>query len=262
MVSIKYTEDEGNTQFLQTLKPQSETMEDCCQIAKDVFNEKVRSAIMANATGRQKEILPDLINIDNLSCEDFKKMLDRLSSITSASGDLVTATTNAISRYIRLDKIPTSMFNMVANIVKQAGALAYEEWIRCQKRSMMNTADPSWQSTLERSEDNKFNTWDNILLAAYKPLEDEQKMSIAMEFIVRRVVDILKREGALPMRTLYDALLGETTRLPAAQKIRGVLIKASKGTLSKPSLVKFNNMFERTYDKDGMSVFSLVGEEE
>ena len=262
MVAIGYTDDGGNTQFLQQLKPNAESMEDCCQISKNVFNEKVNSAIMANGTGRQKEILPDLINIDNLSCEDFKKMLDSLSSITSASGDLITATTNIVSKYIRLDKVPTSMFAMVANVVKQAGALAYEEWVKCQQRSMMNTTDPSWQSTLERSEDNKFNTWDNILLAAYKPLDDEQKMSIAMEYIINRAIKILKREGPLPIRTLYDALLGETTRLPAAQKIRGVLIKASKGTLTKPSLVKFNNMFERTFDKDGMSVFSLVGEEE
>lgn len=175
MVSMKYTEDGGNTQFLQQLRPQPEFMEDCCQIAKDVFNESVRSSIMSNATGRQKEILPDLINIDNLSCDDFKKMLDSLSKITSASGDLITAVTNTISRYIRLDKIPTSMFNMVANVVKQAGALAYEEWVKCQQRSMMNTTDPTWQSTLERSEDNKFNTWDNLLLTAYKPLTKKQK---------------------------------------------------------------------------------------
>ena len=175
MVSLGYTEDGGNTQFIQQLKPNPEGMENCCKIARDVFNEKVKSSIMANGTGRQKEILPDLINIDNLSCEDFKRMLDALSQITSASGDLVTATTSTVNKYIRLDKIPTSMFTMVANVIKQAGALAYEEWVKCQNESVMNTTDPSWQSTLERSEDNKFNTWDNILLAAYKPLTKKQK---------------------------------------------------------------------------------------
>ena len=175
MVSLGYTEDGGNTQFIQQLKPNPEGMENCCKIARDVFNEKVKSSIMANGTGRQKEILPDLINIDNLSCEDFKRMLDALSQITSASGDLVTATTSTVNKYIRLDKIPTSMFTMVANVIKQAGALAYEEWVKCQNESVMNTTDPDWQSTLERSEDNKFNTWDNILLAAYKPLTKKQK---------------------------------------------------------------------------------------
>tara|TARA_R110001592_G_scaffold179599_1_gene421291 strand:- start:758 stop:1660 length:903 start_codon:yes stop_codon:yes gene_type:complete len=183
MVGVKVTDADGQNQFVQTLKPNDSTLDDCCQVAKDVFNDKVSSLIKETGTGRQQELLPDLINIDNLSCVDFQQMLASLFSIKgSGGGDLLTATTQAVNKYIRLDKVPTSMFNTVASIIKQAGAEAYEAWIKCQEKSNLNMTDNDWQSTLMRSNDNKFNTWDNILLDAYKPLEDSQKGILKKDF--------------------------------------------------------------------------------
>lgn len=172
MPSIHYSEDGGNNQFIQQLKnPNADNIDDCCQVAKDVFNERVISLINETGTGRQKEVLPDLITIDNLSCDDFLRMLKSLTAISTSTGDLITSTTQAAGRFMRLDKIPTSMFTAFANIVKQAGAEAHEAWLKCQEKSALNTTDSNWQNQLELSEDNKFNTWDNILLSAYKPIK-------------------------------------------------------------------------------------------
>jgi len=175
MVSVGYTDDGGQTQYLEQLKPPPEDAEDCCQVAKDVFNESVRN-ISKKYHNRITETMPDIININNLNCDDFLKMLRSLFNIKgSGDNDMITATTQAVGRYIRLDKIPTSYFGAFANIVKQSGALALEAWNKCQENSVANTNDPRWQNMLERSSDNKFNTWDNILLEAYKPLTKKQK---------------------------------------------------------------------------------------
>jgi hypothetical protein len=238
MVSIKYTEDGGNTQFIQQLKnPNADNIDDCCQVAKDVFNEKVSIQLNNLGTGRQKELLPDLINIENLSCDDFLRMLKSLSAINTSSGDLISATTQAIGRFIRLDKIPTSMFTVLANVVKQAGAEAHEAWIKCQE--------------------NKFNTWDNILLTAYKPVK---KFGLPEYTQMKYVLKVLEDGRSKGVREIYDAVIDYATGLPHILKFRGTLLKASKGTL-KGKASKYNNSIIRDGSNRDMT-FKLAGEEE
>tara|TARA_R110002167_G_scaffold40905_1_gene125299 strand:+ start:5413 stop:5958 length:546 start_codon:yes stop_codon:yes gene_type:complete len=168
--------DDGNRNSLLVEFPNNnKTLEDCCSIAKNVFTDTLTDLLNETGTSRQKEILPELLVVDNLSCEDFKTMLNSLYKVGLNSGDLITATTQAVNKFIRLDKVPTSMFSTVASIIKQAGASAYEAWIKCQGSSDLNMTDPNWRETIQRSSDNKFNTWDNILLASYKPLDKKQK---------------------------------------------------------------------------------------
>jgi hypothetical protein len=258
MVSIKYTEDGGNTQFIQQLKnPNADNIDDCCQVAKDVFNEKVSIQLNNLGTGRQKELLPDLINIENLSCDDFLRMLKSLSAINTSSGDLISATTQAIGRFIRLDKIPTSMFTVLANVVKQAGAEAHEAWIKCQEKSALNTTDSNWQNQLELSEDNKFNTWDNILLTAYKPVK---KFGLPEYTQMKYVLKVLEDGRSKGVREIYDAVIDYATGLPHILKFRGTLLKASKGTL-KGKASKYNNSIIRDGSNRDMT-FKLAGEEE
>ena len=38
MVSIKFTDETGNNQFIEESRDNRKTMEDCCSLAKDVFN--------------------------------------------------------------------------------------------------------------------------------------------------------------------------------------------------------------------------------
>ena len=155
------------------------------------------------------------------------------------------------------------MFTVFANVVKQAGAEAHQAWLNCQEKSALNTTDSTWQNQLELSEDNKFNTWDNILLAAYKPLDDVQKRGGAnAAYILQYVHEILSDGTPREIRSILDRLIDYTTGAPTIMKLKGLLIRASKGTITKPhAALKWNGKFKRIKERN-KDYFTVIGEEE
>ena len=71
-------EDEQGTTFeeMETVPVDIQNIDtSCCELAKETFNRAVSNHLSRVGTARQKEVLEDLINIENLSCVDFLKML-------------------------------------------------------------------------------------------------------------------------------------------------------------------------------------------
>ena len=265
MVDVSMKDDESGTLYEEHYKrPIKEDVEDCCQVAKDIFHESVNN-LLQRATGREKEVLPELLTVEHLQCTDFNAMLVNLNNITSAAGDTITATINAIGRYIRVDKVPTSMFSTVANIVKTSAAEAHTAWKKCQSNTALNVADSTWQSQLLQSEDLRFHTWDNILLAAYKPLNDEQKsLGMRKDALLNYAMVVLEDGEAKTARGILDGIidLGKTN-VPHVSKLTGLLLGAANGNLNKPPLRKFNNQIEKVYPNFTNKIhFRIKGSEE
>jgi len=191
MVRIEVKDDIAVNEYLDNIPYifESEIDKDCCEIAKDVFKDSITTMLNTIATARQIEILPNLLTIHHLSCEHFLEFLEKLHKVTQGWKNIGGQVRIAyiIGQYIRLNNVPTSMLGTVTNVISEAGRMAIEAWERCNKAGQtanrmynarpLQTQDKGWQSMLERSEDNKFNTWDNILLTAYKPLNNIQKMT-------------------------------------------------------------------------------------
>ena len=172
---IRIEEDEAGTTFeeMESAPVDIQNIDaDCCEVAKEVFRKAVIKHLSVVGTIRQKEILDDLITIENLSCEDFLRMLVELRKVSGGS-NIVTTVTKIIGKYIRLEKVPTSMFSNLAHIVKQSSAEALQAWEKCNAQKMKREAEQHesgkrWQDTLHRSKDLKFQTWDNTLLSKMK----------------------------------------------------------------------------------------------
>ena len=179
--------DDKNTYEQRSNPLEGEIDIDCCNAAREAFQNNVKDSIENLGTARQREILPQLLTINQLSCEHFLDFLQKLNKI-SGSGNVVSGITSITNRYIRLDKVPTSMMSVVANIIKSAASVALSDWMECSKRNQShnyNTNDATWQSTLLASEDLRFQTWDNTLKWERKKIPPKPKAT-------DRIIEYLK----------------------------------------------------------------------
>ena len=145
-----YTEeDDKNTLevFSEPISP-NRNVGDCCQIAKDTWMETVNRLIGGINNSRAQE-LETILNPSNLDCRSFYNLLKELRLLSTTS-DVIGNTNNVVGRYMRLNKVTTSLLGSVANVAKSAGVEALTAWVKC-KEMKGDEPDEEWQNVLRRN---------------------------------------------------------------------------------------------------------------
>ena len=175
--NIQIDDPEFSYQEFNPVKIDS-TAGDCCALAKEVWDKLVKEYLSDHRNMRANDIIESL-SVNHLDCKTFFEMLTTLSKVVG-SGDVIVSINNILSKYLRLNKVPTSLFSLTANAAKYAAIEALTEWRRCLEKNKelypeeenfpesFDTINASWKSTLSKDE-YQYQTWDNTLKALKCP---------------------------------------------------------------------------------------------